>query len=172
MKMVSTKLKMITLKVPITVSVMTMGLMRMKQGCMGIGFIPLVMVFFGHERKATKRSPPDNLTRWVMTQSKGFTRKGFEKISRSVRDYVYLVLNSEVQARSSIMGSSAPAVNAQQVFKSTFKALINKDYSIAIDIERYQGVFEDALSKADFSVGTGMYMLPSDLKLNIGKIQG
>ena len=124
---------------------------------------------FGHEVKATKRSPPDNLMRWIITQSKGFTRKGIEKISRSVRAYVYLVLTSQVQARSSIVGNSAPAVDAQQVFKSTFKALINEDYSIAIDIERYQGVLEHALSKVDFSVGMGIYMLSN---LNIGKKKG
>ena len=118
---------------------------------------------FGHEVKATERSPPDNLTRWIITQSKGFTRKSIEQISRSVRAYVYLVLTSQVQARSSIVGNSAPAVDAQQVFKSTFKALINEDYSIGIDIERYQGVLEHALSKVDFSVGTGIYMLPSNL---------
>ena len=100
---------------------------------------------FGHEVKATKRSPPDNLTRWIITQSKGFTRKGIEKISRPVRAYVYLVLTSQVQARSSKVGNSALVVDAQQVFKSTFKALINKDYSIAVDIERYQGVLEHAL---------------------------
>ena len=93
-------------------------------------------------------------------------------ISRSVRAYVYLVLTSQVQARSSIVGNSAPAVDAQQVFKSTFKVLINEDYSIAIDIERYQGVLEHALSKVDFSVGTGIYMLASDLNLNIGKTKG
>ena len=40
---------------------------------------------FRHEVKATKRSPPDNLTRWVIKQSKGFTSKSIEKISRSVR---------------------------------------------------------------------------------------
>ena len=127
---------------------------------------------FGHEVKATKRSPPDNLTRWIITQSKGFTRKGIEKISRSVRAYVYLVLTSQVQARSSIVGNSAPTVDAQQVFQSTFKALINEEYFIAIDIERYQDVLEHALSKVDFSVGAGIYMLPSNLNLNIGKAKG
>ena len=40
---------------------------------------------FGHEVKVTERSPPDNLTRWIIIKSKGFTRKGIEKISRSVR---------------------------------------------------------------------------------------
>ena len=93
---------------------------------------------FGHEVKATERSPPDNLTRWIITKSKGFTRKGIEKISRSVSAYVYLVFTSQVQVRSSIVGNSAPAVDAQQVFKGTFKALINEYYSIGINIERYQ----------------------------------
>ena len=86
-----------------------------------------------------------------------------------MRAYVYLVLTSHVQVRSSIVGNSAPAVDVQQVFKSTFKALINEYYSITIDIdiEKYQGVLEQALAKVDFSVGTGIHMLPSNLKLNI-----
>ena len=75
-----------------------------------------------------------------------------------MRANVYLVLTSQVQARSSIVGNSTPAVNAQQVFSSAFKALINEDYSIATDIERYQGVLEYVLSKVDFSVGMGIYI--------------
>ena len=89
-----------------------------------------------------------------------------------MRAYVYLALTSQVQTRSSIAGNSAPAVDAQQVFKSMFKALINEDYSIGIGSERYQGVLEHALSKVDFSVGTGIYMLPSDLNLSMGKTKG
>ena len=127
---------------------------------------------FGHEVKATERSPPDNLTRWIITQSKGFTRKGIEKISRSVRVCVYLVLTSQFQARSSIAGNSVPALDAQQVFKDPFKARINEDYSIGIGIERYQGVLEHVLSKVTFSLGTGIYMLPSNLNLSMGKTKG
>ena len=127
---------------------------------------------FGHEVKTRERSPPDNLTRWIITQSKGFTKKGIEKISRSVRAYVYLVLTAQVQARSSIVGNSAPALDAQQALKGMLKALINKDYSIGIDIERYQGVLEHALSKVDFSVSIGIYMLPSNLYLSFGKTKG
>ena len=63
-------------------------------------------------------------------------------------------------------------VDAQHVFKRTFKLLINEDYSNAIDIARCQGVLEHALSKVDFSVGIGIYMLPSNLKLKIGKTKG
>ena len=125
---------------------------------------------FGHEVKATERSPPDNLTRWVITLSKGFARKGIKKISKSVMAYVYLVFSFQAQAMSTIVGNSAPAVDAQQLFKDTFKSLINEDLSI--DIEKYQGVLEHALSKIDFSVGIGIYMLPSNLNLNIGKTKG
>ena len=92
---------------------------------------------FGDEAKATRRYPPDSLMRWIIAQSKHFTRKGIEKISRSVRAYVHLVLTSQVRARSSTVGNSALAVDVQQVFKSTFKVLINEDTTIAIDIERY-----------------------------------
>ena len=67
---------------------------------------------------------------------------------------------------STIVGNSAPAVDAQQLFK----VINNKDLSI--DIEKYQGVLEHAVSKIDFSVGIGIYMFPSNLNLNIGKTKG
>ena len=123
---------------------------------------------FVHEVKAAERSPPDNLTRWIITQSKGFTKNGIEKISRSVMAYVYLVLSSQVKPRPTIAGNSAPAVDAQKVFKDKFNDLITGDLSI--DNEKYQGVLEHALSKVYFSVGlVYIYMFPCNLNLNIGK---
>ena len=122
---------------------------------------------FCHEVKTTERSPPDNHTGWIITQSKGFRKNGIEKISRSVMAYVYLVLSSQVNARSTIAGNSAPAVDAQKVFKHAFNFSIREDLSI--DTKKYQGVLELALSKVDFPVGVGIYMLPSNLNLHIGK---
>ena len=106
--------------------------------------------------------------------SLGVTRKGTEKISRSVRAYVYLVLTSQVQVRSDIVGTSASAVDAdaQEVFKSTFKVLIDEEYAISNGIQRYQDVLEHALSKVDFPVGTGVYMFPRNLNLKIGSTKG
>ena len=60
-------------------------------------------------------------------------------------------------------------MDAQQVFKSMFKAQINEDYSISTDIDRYQVVLEHALSIVDL-IGTGIYSLESNLNLNIGKM--
>ena len=69
---------------------------------------------FGHEVKASERPPSDIFARWIITQPKSFTKNVIKKIRRSVRAYVYLVLTSQVQARSSIVGNSAPAVDDQQ----------------------------------------------------------
>ena len=124
---------------------------------------------FGREVKATESSLPDNLTRWIIKRSRGFTRKKIEKISRSVRAYVYLVLTSQIQARSGIVGNSVPAVDAQQAFKGTFEDLKNEDRSTCIDIDKYQGVPKHALSKVDFSVRTVIYMLPSDSNFHLRK---
>ena len=63
-------------------------------------------------------------------------------------------------------------MDAQQAVKGMFKALINEDYSIGINIEKYQGVLEHALSKVGFSVGIGICMLPSNSDLSIGKTKG
>ena len=125
---------------------------------------------FGLEVKATERSLSDILTRWIITQSKGFIKRGIKKISRSVRVYVYLVRTP--QARSSIVGNSVPAVDAQQALKVLFKGLIKEYYSIGTDIKRCQGVLEHALSKVDFSAGIGIYMFPSNLNLTIGQTKG
>ena len=53
-----------------------------------------------------------------------------------------------------------------------FTALINEDYSNGAEIDRYRKVLEHSLLKADFSTGTGIYMVLSDLNLNIGKTVG
>ena len=84
--------------------------------------------------------------------------------------YVYLVRSSQAQARSTVVGNLAPAVDAQQLFKDTLKSLTNENLSI--DIDKYQGVLEHALSKVDFSVGVAIYMPPRNLNLAVEKKEG
>ena len=80
-----------------------------------------------------------------------------------MREYFYLVFTFQVQARSSIVSNLTSAAGAHQVLKSMFNALMNKDYSISIDIDSYHSVLEHAVSKVDFSIGTGIYMTPTNL---------
>ena len=96
--MVSARLKILTLKVII------IGVNPDEKWMYGDWFYTTDYRVFGHEVNATGMSTPYNLTRWIITRSTGFKRKGIEKISSSMRAYVYLVLNSHVQTRSSIVG--------------------------------------------------------------------
>ena len=59
-----------------------------------------------------------------------------------------------------------------QVFKCTFNVLINEDYFIRFDIDRYQSVLEHAFPKLDFSIGAGFYMFPSNFELSKVKTSG
>lgn len=86
--------------------------------------------------------------------------------------YIYLVLTSQVKARSNIEGNSASAGDTQQVLKSTFNELINEECSITVNIGRYQGVLEHVLSKVNFAIGTDTFIFPSNLNLGIGKTAG
>ena len=99
-------------------------------------------VFCCNGGKRTKVAPPKNLTRWTLKTSKGFTRVGLTMISKSVPAYVYLLLTSQVQARSKIVGKTANALDAQYIYIyiyiNSFEELLKSDYSIADDIARYQ----------------------------------
>ena len=58
------------------------------------------------------------------------------------------------------------------MFKSTFSALINEDYFIGNDTRRCQSILEHAISKIDFPICADIYMIPSNLNLNIEKPVG
>ena len=58
-------------------------------------------------------------------------------------------------------------MGAQQIFESTFDAQVNEDYSRWY--WKASGYLEHALSKVDFSIGADIYMLKSNLALNLGK---
>ena len=145
MKIVTAKLKIVTLRVHITVHVINMVLMLMKYQCMGIGFMQQIMFSLFMKKNTQKDLHQTTLHDGSLHRQKVLQKKDIEKISRSVRAYLYLVRFSQVPARSTVVGNSAPAMDAQRVLKSMFKAMISEDYSIGIDIEKSQGVLEHAL---------------------------
>ena len=143
--MVTAKLKIVTLRVHITVHVINMVLMLMKYQCMGIGFMQQIMFSLFMKKNTQKDLHQTTLHDGSLHRQKVLQKKDIEKIRRSVRAYVYLVRSSQVPARSTVVGNSAPAMDAQRVLKSMFKAMISEDYSIGINIEKSQGVLEHAL---------------------------
>ena len=68
----------------------------------------------------------------------------------------------------------ASALTAQKAFLNNFKDIVNCRVGIQEDIKHYQDTLSYASSKVDYSVGENIYMLPSDMNLNIrsGTIRG
>ena len=107
----------------------------------------------------------NNWSKWVINSSHGFTKYGLEKISESIRAYSYLVLTSQASARHGILGDTAQSLAAQRIFYDNLEDVINKAVSLEDDIARYQSTLKYARSTLDYSVGRGLYMLPSNLLL-------
>ena len=100
-------------------------------------------------------------------KSEGFTDVGLYRISESVRAYAYLILSSQASARSAIVGNTASVLTAQSAFLNNLENVVNCRVDIREDIKRYQDTLSYASSKVDYSVGENIYMLPSNMNLNI-----
>ena len=110
---------------------------------------------------------PDSMFRWTIQTSNGFTDIGLVRISESIRAYAYLILTSQASARANIVGTNASALTAQQIYLNNLENIVNRRVDFQEDIKRYQDTLNYASSKVDYSVGEGLYMLPSDMNLRI-----
>ena len=110
-------------------------------------------------------------SRWIIEKSDGLTTLGLQKISETVRDYAYLILTSQTSTRGPIVGHEARNFDSQRVFINTFEDVVARRVSIPEDIQRFQKALQYARSKVDYVIGEFVYMLPSDMNLQIGKIK-
>ena len=113
----------------------------------------------------------NSFSRWIIEKSDGLTMLGIQKLSESVRDYAYLILTSQTSTRGQIVGHEARDLDAQRVFLNNFENVINRRVDIPEDIRRFQKTLQYARSKVDYAIGEFVYMLPSDMNLQIGNIR-
>ena len=78
-----------------------------------------------------------------------------------------VLLSSQAFARSRIVGNTASALTVLKAFLNSFENVVNQRVDIQEDIKRYQNTLSYASSKIDHSIGESIYMLPSDMNLNI-----
>ena len=113
----------------------------------------------------------NSFSRWIIEKSDGLTTLGLQKLSESVRDYAYLILTSQTSTRGSIIGHEARNLDAQHMFLNTFENIVNRRVNIPEDIRRFQKTLQYARSKVDYVIGEFVYMLPSNMNLQIGKVK-
>ena len=89
------------------------------------------------------------------------------RIDESIRAYVYCILGSQAQTRSNILTSA----ETQQNFVDLLEQSIRSLFSIPESIEKYQNAISNTNCRVDFVVGTGLYMIPSDMVLKVGSLE-
>ena len=113
----------------------------------------------------------NSFSRWIIEKSEGLTTLGLQKLSETVRDYMYLILTSQTSTRGPIVGHEARNLDAQCTLLNTFENIINRKVNIPEDIRRFQKTLQYARSKVDYVIGEFIYMLLSDMNLRIGKVK-
>jgi len=109
-------------------------------------------------------------TTFILDTSEGFTSAGVERLNDSLRTYVWCLLGSQAQARSEILNPST-GFDAQKQYLANLEDSINSVVDLPANIKRYQDSLRYAKSKVDYAVGTGLYMLPSNMRLQLGLIK-
>jgi hypothetical protein len=116
--------------------------------------------------KSIEQKHSDAWTTFILDEGKGFTQAGVERLNDSIRTYVWCILSAQAQSRSNIIES----------FDSQKQCLVNQENAInsaedlPSSIDRYQNTLRYARSKVDYAIGFNLYMIPSDLQLQIGTI--
>ena len=113
----------------------------------------------------------DSFSRRIIEKSDGLTRVGLQKLSETVKDYVYLILTSQTSMIGPMIGNTAQNFDDQKIFLNTFENIIDRRADIPEDIQRFQNTLQYARSKVDYANGEYIYLLPSDMNLRIGKIK-
>ena len=117
-------------------------------------------------------NPEPHQEGWFMLrESYGLTMAGKGRLNRSIEAFVYCVLGAQVNMRSSITGQSGSAQEVKQELINLFeKAIIEEKLSVSA--QRYQTAIQSSRAKLDFALAPGLWLLPSDLEINLTRKVG
>ena len=108
---------------------------------------------------------------FVPSSGHGLTRKGMGRINRSLEAFVYCVLGSQVNIRSSITGNSGGAVETQQEMLKLFESSVIEE-DLSTSVQRYQLAVQEAKLRLDMAIAPGIWLMPSNLVINTESIVG
>ena len=101
----------------------------------------------------------------------GLTQAGLSRINQSIEAFVYCVLGSQVNVRSSILGSGGRAKEAQSEFLVLVEDAIRQP-DLAKSVQRYQLAIDQARVRLNFAVCPGAWLMPANMVINTGSVIG
>ena len=93
------------------------------------------------------------------------------RLNDSIRTYVYCILGAQAETRSAITGQFGTELDAQKQFIKLLEDSINQHADIPTSIARYQKSLSDTHKRLDYVIGSGLYIIPSDMILKVGTIE-
>ena len=103
--------------------------------------------------------------------AEGLTQAGLSRINQSIEAFVYCVLGSQVNVRSSILGSGGRAKEAQSEFLVLVEDAIRQP-DLAKSIQRYQLAVDEAKVRLNLAVCPGAWLMPARMVINMGTVTG
>ena len=126
-------------------------------------FIPIEILF--------KKIPlvPNELKQFIIDKADGLTEPGIRYLNDSIRTYSWLILGSQAQTRTTIIGLGKE-LDAQHQYLKNLEAAIAREEDLSKSISDYQDTLKYARSKLDYVIAYGCYMCPSNMNLKIGTV--
>ena len=103
--------------------------------------------------------------------AEGLTQAGLSRINQSIEAFVYCVLGSQVNVRSSILGSGGRAKEAQSEFLVLVEDSIRQP-DLAKSVQRYQLAVDEAKVRLNLAVCPGAWLMPARMVINMGTVIG
>ena len=82
-----------------------------------------------------------------------------------------MILTSQTSTRGQIVGIESRNLDVPRMFLNSFENIVNRRVNIPEDIRRFQKTLQYARSKVDYAIGEFIYMLPSNMNLQIGNVK-
>ena len=117
-----------------------------------------------------RQKPCQTYQQFMRLSSHSLTSPGIARLNDSIRTYVYCILGAQALTRTPITGSFGTELDAQKQFIKLLDDSVNQHADIPTSIARYQKSLSDTHKRLDYVIGPGLYIIPSDMVLNIGTI--
>ena len=109
---------------------------------------------------------------WLCPNSaQGLTQAGLSRINQSLEAFIYCVLGSQVNVRSSILGSGGRAKEAQSEFLVLVEDAIRQP-DLAASVQRYQLAIDEAKVRLNLAVCPGAWLIPGWMVINTESLVG
>ena len=112
-----------------------------------------------------KQSSENQYEHFVLPVYYGLTKAGQARINQSIEAFVYSILGTQVNVRSSILGNSGSTQEVRREFLVVVEDTM-KQTDISKSVQRFQLAVQEAKVKLDLAISPGTWLMPSRMVIN------